>query len=205
MSAFSVVYVLSNPAMPGLVKIGWTGSEDAATRIAQLYSTGVPFPFKLEFACRVSNADEVERALHRAFAPNRVNPKREFFSIEADQAIAILKLLHVEDATRELDAAPTNIEAQEVDAATNYAARRPSYNFIEMGIPVGSVLTFNDGATTVVTVGPKKVRFGDDELSLSAVTRQLLGVDYSVAPGPYWRYEGRRLREIYNQTYPTAD
>ena len=205
MSGYSVVYVLSNPAMPGLVKIGWTASEDAAGRIAQLYSTGVPFPFKLEFACRVPNADEVERAPHRAFAPSRVNPKREFFSIEADQAIAILKLLHVEDATKELDAAPTTIEPQEVDAASHYAARRPSYNFLEMGIPIGSVLSFNDGDTTVTTVGPKKVRFGDDELSLSAVTRQLLGVDYSVAPGPYWTFEGRRLRDIYNQTYPVAD
>jgi hypothetical protein len=66
--------------MPGLVKIGYTLSEDAAARIAQLYASGVPFPFKLEFAAKVTNADEVERALHRAFAPNRVNPKREFFS-----------------------------------------------------------------------------------------------------------------------------
>ena len=202
---FSIVYVLTNPVMPNLVKIGRTGSEDARARVDQLYSTGVPLPFKIEFACRVQNADEVERALHRAFAPNRLNPKREFFSIEADQAISILKLLHVEDATNELNAAPTSIEPQEVEAATQYASRRPSYNFLELGIPVGSVLVFNDGRTTVTTVGPKKVRFNDEELSLTAVTRQLLQVDYSVAPGPYWTYEGRRLREIYNQTYPVSD
>jgi hypothetical protein len=72
--ALSIVYVLTNPAMPGLVKIGQTAAEDAAIRIAQLYSTGVPFPFKLEFAAKVSNPDEVESALHRAFAPSRANP-----------------------------------------------------------------------------------------------------------------------------------
>ena len=87
--SLSIVYVLANPAMPGLVKIGRTSSEEAVTRIAHLYSTGVPFPFKLEFACKVENPDEVEQSLHTAFAPNRVNPKREFFSIDPGQAIAI--------------------------------------------------------------------------------------------------------------------
>lgn len=93
--ALSIVYVVTNPAMPGLVKIGRTSSEEAQTRLAQLYSTGVPFPFRLEFACRVANPEEVEAALHTAFAPQRVNARREFFQIEAGQAIAILKLLHV--------------------------------------------------------------------------------------------------------------
>jgi hypothetical protein len=43
MTTLNIVYVLTNPAMPGLVKIGYTYSEDAATRIAQLYSSGVLF------------------------------------------------------------------------------------------------------------------------------------------------------------------
>ena len=75
----AIVYVLTNPAMPGLVKIGRTGTEEAAVRLTQLYTTGVPFPFKLEFAARVPNAEEVEGALHRAFGPHRVNPRRDFF------------------------------------------------------------------------------------------------------------------------------
>lgn len=90
MNPLSIVYVLTNPAMPGLIKIGRTTQEDANSRIAQLYGTGVPVPFRLEFACKVPNSDEVETALHIAFAPWRVNPKREFFRMEADQAIAIL-------------------------------------------------------------------------------------------------------------------
>ncbi len=43
MAQFRIVYVLSNAAMPGLVKIGMTASEDAEARLAQLYTTGVPF------------------------------------------------------------------------------------------------------------------------------------------------------------------
>ena len=68
--SLQIVYVLTNPAMPGFVKIGKTFIEDVSVRLQQLYTTGVPFPFDLAFACKVPNADEVERALHRAFAPN---------------------------------------------------------------------------------------------------------------------------------------
>lgn len=196
-----VVYVLTNPAMPNLVKIGKTELQDVATRLAQLYTTGVPFPFDLAYACKVPNAGEVERALHRAFAPNRVNPKREYFSIEADQAIAILKLLHVEDATSEISAMASTIPDEEVQAANQYKARRPNLNFVEMGIPVGAVLNFSESDATVTVVSDRKVYLNGEQLSLTAATRQLLQLEYSVAPAPYWTFEGKSLSEIYNETY----
>ena len=37
-------------------------------------------------------------------------------------------------------------------------------------------------------------------MSLSAATRVLLGTDYNVAPGP-WTFNGRSLRDIYDETY----
>ncbi len=76
-----IVNVLTHP-MPGVVKIGRTDNQDANNRIGQHYTTGVPVPFTLEYACKVKNPDEVERALHIAFAPQRINPKREFFQID---------------------------------------------------------------------------------------------------------------------------
>lgn len=196
-----VVYVLTNPAMPNLVKIGKTELQDVATRLAQLYTTGVPFPFDLAYACKVPNAGEVERALHRAFAPNRINPKREYFSIEADQAIAILKLLHVEDATNEISAMASTIPDEEVQAANQYKARRPNLNFTEMGIPVGALLNFSESDATVTVASDRKVYLNGEQLSLTAATRQLLQLEYSVQPGPYWTYEGKSLRDIYNETY----
>ncbi len=79
--SLQIVYVLTNPAMPGFVKIGKTFIEDVSVRLQQLYTTGVPFPFDLAFACKVPNADEVERALHRAFAPNRANPRERLLAV----------------------------------------------------------------------------------------------------------------------------
>jgi len=203
--SLQVVYVLTNPAMPNLVKIGKTELQDVNLRLGQLYTTGVPFPFELAFACKVANAAEVERALHKAFAPNRVNPKREFFSIDAGQAIAILKLLHVDDATQEIEAMASGVLQEEVQAANQYKARRPNLNFVEMGIPMGSILHFVEGDATVAVASERKVVLNGVEMSLTAATRDLLGLDYSVAPNPYWTFKGQSLRDIYNQTYVDAD
>lgn len=84
-----IVYVLTNEAMPGLIKIGRT-SGDLATRIRGLYSTGVPLPFELFFACEVANGGFVENNLHEAFGDHRVSKGREFFRLAPERARAAL-------------------------------------------------------------------------------------------------------------------
>jgi hypothetical protein len=198
-----LVYVLTNPVMPGLVKIGCTDDDDASARIAQLYTTGVPVPFQIEFAARVDDIVGVESALHRAFAPNRINPKREFFRLEPDQPIAILKLLHIQDATKEVSSGTdAATDPQSKAAAEQQRTRRPNLNFGEMGIPVGSQLLSTHDDSVVTVVSDRKVMLGDNEMSLTAATRQMMGVDYNLAPGPYWTFNGRTIRDIYNETYP---
>jgi hypothetical protein len=196
-----IVYVLTNPAMPGLVKIGRTDNQDANSRIGQLYTTGVPVPFTLEYACKVANPDEVEKALHIAFGPQRINPKREFFQIEPEQAIAILQLLNTEDATEEVSAQKSDIDPESAQAAVALKSRRPNLNFLEVGIPIGSVLHSTEDDSTATVISAKKVTFRGDEMSLTAATRIMLGLDYSVQPSPYWTYNGRPLRDLYNETY----
>jgi hypothetical protein len=200
-----IVYVLTNPAMPGLIKIGRTAAEDANGRIAQLYTTGVPVPFKIEFACKVESADEVEDALHIAFAPHRINPRREFFEVDPGQAIAILRLLHTEDATNQVERQSAGLDNESIAAGEELQARRPRFNFEEMGIPIGSILRCIRNDSVVTVVGPKKIKLADDVLSLTAATRQVLGIDHNVQPGPYWTFNGRLLREIYNETYGDLD
>ncbi|WP_244849435.1 GIY-YIG nuclease family protein [Caballeronia sp. SL2Y3] len=196
-----VVYVLTNPAMPGLVKIGHTRQEDANTRIGQLYTTGVPVPFTVEFACKVRNGEEVERALHLAFAPNRINPKREFFQIEPEQAIALLRLLHVEDVTVEVERQPSSVDELSKSAGDRMKSRRPNLNFEEMGIPKGAELRSVLTGKAAIVVNDRTVEFEGDEMSLTAATRRDLCLEYSVAPAPCWTYEGASLRAIYDDTY----
>lgn len=64
-----IVYVLTNSAMPGLVKIGMTTRESINTQMKELYSTGISVPFDCVYACevRVSDCAKIEKALHKAF------------------------------------------------------------------------------------------------------------------------------------------
>ena len=197
-----IVYVLTNPAMPGLVKIGKTARGSINARLNELYSTGVPVPFECAFAARVTDEAKVESAFHRAFGPYRLNPKREFFQIEPEQAIALLELMADEDVTPALQQEAATVDVEAKDASNKLKARRPNLNFIEMGIPAGSELRFyKPPHETVMVVSKRKVKFRGEETSLTAATREILGTDYSVAPGPYWLYQGRTVNDIYNETY----
>ena len=100
-----LVYVLTNPAMPGIVKIGLTTRPKIEDRLKELFTTNVPVPFKCEFACQVDDCNKVETALHKAFRPYRF-PQREFFKIEPEQAIAILELFEKKDITAEIGKTP---------------------------------------------------------------------------------------------------
>ena len=85
------IYVMSNPAMPGLVKIG--GSYDPEIRAAQLSSTtSVPLPFKVEFSDWHEFGREVEQEAHRILEGKRVNPSREFFKVSVDEAARVVQV-----------------------------------------------------------------------------------------------------------------
>ena len=105
-----IVYVATNPLMPGIVKIGGTSRDDVQERLFELYSTGVPAPFLIEIARRVNNYEEVESALHTAFEPLRVTPDREFFEVAVEQVAAALGLAGGEDVTPPRNYEPAGIE-----------------------------------------------------------------------------------------------
>ena len=100
-----IVYVLTNDAMPNMVKIGRTSGDGVERRVAELSrATGIPLPFKVAVARTVHDARVVERALHIAFGPDRVNPAREFFSIAPERAIAIINAFSGQSLTPRLSA-----------------------------------------------------------------------------------------------------
>jgi hypothetical protein len=204
-----IVYVLSNRAMPGLVKIGMTTRPELDTRLKELYTTGVPVPFDVEYACEVkaSDCNKIEKALHTAFDPQRVNINREFFQIKKEQAIAILELFNQKDVTTEVsDEMDNDLDAGDIASKQKATKHRPPLNFSQMGIPIGSILTYNaDPKITVTVISEKKVEYMGEETSLTAVTSKLLESKYAVQPTPKWSYNGQNLSSIYDATYPIED
>lgn len=198
-----IVYVLSNAAMPNLVKIGITTRENVDDRIKELFTTSVPVPFDCEFACKVKDCNQVEKALQVAFGPNRIHPQREFFSIEPEQAIAILNLLSIENVTPQvIKEIELEMDPQDSESSKRLKLkRRPPLNFSEMGIPVGSSLKYPENNIEVVVSAPRKVTYNGEEYSLTRLTRILKNSDYDIYPTPFWFYNGVCLTEIYNKTY----
>ena len=81
------VYVLSNPSLPKeYLKIGYTKlkPEERATQISS--ATGVPTPYKVEWAYKCFNGEIVERMTHQKLKAFRVNNKKEFFHISLEEA-----------------------------------------------------------------------------------------------------------------------
>jgi len=85
------LYCLSNPSFKDdIIKIGMIKDSDKLPelRAKELYTTGVPFPFTIEFAKVVLDPIKKETTLHNILEMNckRLNPKREFFKMTVKEA-----------------------------------------------------------------------------------------------------------------------
>ncbi len=85
------IYVLTNSAMPGLVKIGMTlgDPEERARQLSQ--GTGTPVPFDVYAVFPVLDAVRAERQVHGCFDEMRTNRKREFFNVAPEEAVKLVE------------------------------------------------------------------------------------------------------------------
>ena len=193
-----IVYILTNPSMPDLIKIGRTdGALDE--RVRNLSSaTGVPLPFEVFYAAQVEDSVGWERAIHEAFDDRRLNPKREFFRLSPDKPLAILKMANavVVTPTHDITDSPEELEALDRE-------RRRDINFSFGGLPIphGAVLqSVFDEEITCEVIGNKDVRFRGEVHSLSGaalIVAHEKSYHWKSIRGPaYWKYDGRTLLEI---------
>lgn len=201
----AIVYVLSNPAFDGYVKVGRT--VDLEQRLKQLDNTSVPLPFRCEFAIEVPNDVEAEKLVHQAFADARVRSNREFFEIEPQRVIAALKLTGGTDVTPKEDIAE---DEEGVAALERTVGKRKSYSFGDAHVYVGDVLTYaRDDSITATVVAEKKIQFEGNVTSLSRAALTLLhrdGYKWKQANGwAYWMKDGETLGERVERFLPTDD
>jgi len=81
------VYVLSNPAMPGIYKIGMTTTtpEIRAREVSQ--GTGVPLPYVVELAYFSESPRNDEAEIHECLDVRRLASNREFFKCDLEEII----------------------------------------------------------------------------------------------------------------------
>ena len=190
-----IVYVLTNEAMPGLLKIGRT--EDLATRVSSLNSaSGVPLPFECYFAAEVEDCVKLEKILHQLFSENRINPKREFFRVEPERVILAISIGKFNEVTPGL----AQVDKEEQVALDKVKSRRPRIKLEALGIKTGEIITFSrDESITATVVDGGKVFYQGQTMSLSAAALNVLhklGYQTPSASGSeYWMFDGELLDE----------
>lgn len=197
----NIVYVFTNPSMPGLCKIGMTNGESIQARLQQLNTTGVPLPFECHFAAEVDSCQRVERILHALFSEHRVNPRREFFQISPEKAVLALSLGSFKDITPGNGGAQGTVE--EIRALGKEKARRERFSFDKADIPLHAELQFTrDENITAQVAENNKVLFQNEYISLSEAAQRAMAQSkgasssqYSLQGPAYWMYQDETLDE----------
>jgi hypothetical protein len=112
------LYILSNAAIPGMLKIGKT-TVAPQQRAEELWTTGVPLPFRIEEVFRVEDVDKAESSVHRILDNARVHPQREFFELSLESALEYIlpalgkRMVDINDAKELLKQLPVSKRSSE--------------------------------------------------------------------------------------------
>lgn len=209
-----IVYVLTNEAMEGIVKIGRT-EIGIDQRIRQLDNTCLPLPFQCFYAAEVEDSVNVEKTLHHIFVDKRIRSNREFFRVDANQLKSAISLAALREVTPHQDVVTDATDVQALKRAAAREERRSALKFFDLDIPVGATLHFvRDENITCTIVADWKVDFEGTVMSATKAARTVmsrLGYDrYFLNGNEYWLYEdeilvARRLRMEEEQESDLSD
>lgn len=193
----SIVYILTNEAMPGYIKIGRTETE-VGQRMSSLDTTGVPLPFQCYFAARVEDYAVVEKMLHTAFGDFRVRNSREFFKMDPYRARVVLEHIAIEDVTPREDTATDQEGKDALEKVSKIGSR---YDMEKYGIPVGAVLQYtSEPALTCTVIDARTVDYKGQQVSLSRAAvlanADRGGTATALQDPIWWLFEGETLASI---------
>jgi len=190
-----IVYILTNKAMPKYIKIGYTDNKDIKKRLKDLYKTGVPFPFELYYAIKVANAKQIENGIHNVFSIHRENDKREFFRMDPERAKFALDLAKGKEIT--IDDSELYDKEDEEDIIKARKSIAPPFRFSMVDIGIGEELIFSRDQDIKCTVSSdKKVKYNDEEYSLTALVKKLLNPPTAINGTRFWLYKDKLLTEL---------
>jgi len=196
------IYILTNPSMPWIIKIGIT--KKLKKRLKALDTTVVPTPFTLYYAIKIEDYERREKLIHQGYDRDRIRPNREFFTLEPENAVAMLKALWGEEVSTDLTNITIDHDGREISTDV-YEERLPRLtpsNFEILQIPVGSKLVFTrDDWIECLVIGRKQVKYnGQIYSSISNLTEIILKEEYHwrnarVNGYWYWKFEGELLQD----------
>lgn len=205
-----VIYILTNPSFPHLVKIGYT--KNIETRLQRLNSSDhVPFAFRV-FAVYEVEKPLTDKKLHQLI--DKLNPDlrtietfdgreraREFYAMSAEDAYSLLECIAEISGTQKRlkRMTPEGHEIVDEQIATELreTARRGPFRFSDCNISIGSEIVFiEDENIKAVVVDDRHIEYNGETTSLSALAQLLKGFHHPVQGTLWFTYQGERLTAL---------
>ena len=188
------IYIMTNPALNGMVKIGYATNVEA--RRQQLSTTALPYEYEI-YATYETSGNLEDKKLHKLIDnlnPDlRVTKNREFFVMEPEDAYELLEAIATISGTKD------KLKKVKIDAAKKQNIRKPPVNFDKCGIPVGAELVFvEDPAVVAIVASERKVFYNNELTSLSAISDSKKG--YSTSGPSFFTYNGKLVADIARET-----
>lgn len=209
MTAKGVIYILTNPAFPEYVKIGY--ADNLQKRLDGLNNSSVPMHFRVYAVYEVSER-LTDKKVHKII--DTINPdlrtrdnfdgkeyKREFYVMSAEDAFTLLSCIaEISGTMSRLKRMKPNgkevleeREAREIDEN----ARRKPFQFSLCGIKPGDEISFVDDTTiTAKVIDDKHVECMGEQMSLTALAKKLYKTDKALAGPVYFKYKGEVLSDL---------
>lgn len=189
-----IVYVLTNDAMPGMIKIGKT-TGNVKDRMSSLYTTSVPLPFMCHYAKKFINHSAIEKNMHDVFSDKRVNRNREFFEVDPERVVNALQFIPGEDIIT-VDELNENLDKYDKIAVnkTKNKSRRNNINLTKI-LNIDDIIYFSRDKSIIATiVSSTEINFNGEITSLSNSATKLLQSS-PVQGSIYWMFDGETLDE----------
>ena len=192
-----VVYILTNPSMPGYIKIGFT--NNLKTRLRSLDTTGVARPFEPYMTVTTAKYKTLECVIHHELdklTTARTRKNREFF--ELDQAIAgdLLQNLSALLDDAEIDNYGNTNETRESSGGEVRPISK-STTFKMLNIPIGSELTPVSNAYPTLTTTDEENHVLLPSGEIKTISRAVVDVTNTSRNGYLtYRYNGKLLSSI---------
>jgi len=193
------VYILTNDAMQGIIKIGITDNT-IEERMKTLDNTSVPKPFRFHYAIESDRYKEIEKLMHNAFSKFRVRDNREFFKMDAEDAVSALKISgepEIKLNNEMIDENGTIIEDEPKSLKT-------VFTFSSVNIPQNAELSFTrDENIKCKVISDREVEYNGKNYYLSGLAKKLfndMGYNWKAVQGTmYFKYNDKILSDLRNE------
>lgn len=186
---------MTNKAMPGLVKIGYT-ENDVEKRRRELSNTSVPYPFEIFAIVGPGIVKNADKTMHNWFPKSlRVNDNREFFNITPEYALEIIEENVRHSSVFGVECVVTRMDSQtsKQQSVKRSSDKPKSYTFLDVGINNGDIITCEfDKKDCVVVDAEKRLISDPSNPSMQMTTSAYCNRVKPSVNGKKWSWTGTR-------------